>query len=186
MHCLLPNHALICHIMISSKLLCRISIRESVSWVPSTCTCAVSSPTTYIAKGFYSQHEGQSAPIPCKHWATPACSVHWLDSWPHPLWRKCVHLLVLWRILLWVITPRRTPYLQPTQPPKHLGLLTPFGWNQRLRLREEKARSGFRECWARSCPTWKVLHECPHKPQGEDRGQQWCKCSSYNKYFAYL
>lgn len=64
MHCLLPKHALICHIMISSKLLCRISIHDSVSWVPSACPCAVSSPPTYIAKGSSSQHEDQGAPIP--------------------------------------------------------------------------------------------------------------------------
>lgn len=87
-----------------------------MSWVPSACPCAVSSPT-YIAKGSCPRQEDQGAPIPQQGPSSPACSVHWLDSWPRPLWRKCVHLPVPCRILLWVITPRRAPCPQPTQPP---------------------------------------------------------------------
>lgn len=122
MHCLLPKHALICHIMISSKLLCRISIHDSVSWVPSACPCAVSSPPTYIA---LLSTRTRVLPFPSKDWGAPACSVHWPDSWPCPLWRKCVHLPVPWRILLWVIPPRRAPCPQPTQPPINTWAFSP-------------------------------------------------------------
>lgn len=85
MHCLLPKHALIYHVRKSSKLLCRISINDSVSWVPSACPCAVRSPPTWIATGSCSWHEDKGAPIPQQGLGAPACSVHRLDSWPRPL-----------------------------------------------------------------------------------------------------
>lgn len=125
MHCLLPKHALIYHVRISSKLLCRISINDSVSWVPAACPCTVRSPPIWIAMGPCSWHEDQGAPIPQQGLGGPACSVHWLDSWPRPLWRKCVHLPGPCRILLWVITPRRAPCPQPTQPPMNTQAFSP-------------------------------------------------------------
>lgn len=171
---------------ISSKLLCRISIHGSMSWVPSACPCAVSSPT-YIAKGSCPRQEDQGAPVPQQGPRFP-CLFCALTGWLAPSPLKEVHSSpsALQNSFVSDHSQESTLPSAYTASHKHLRLLAPCGWEQRPGLREEKARPGFRARWPRSCPTGRGLHACYHKPQGQDRAQQVCKWSPYNKYFAHL
>ncbi|CAK6448817.1 unnamed protein product [Pipistrellus nathusii] len=161
--------------MISSKLLCRISIHGSMSWVPSACPCAVSSPT-YIAKGSCPRQEDQGAPIPQQGPRFPClfCALTG-QLVPSPLKEVRSSPRALQNSFVSDHSQESTLPSAYTASHKHLRLSPHVVENRGLDSGKRRPGQDSERAGPGPVPQEEGLHACYHKPQGKDRAQQVCK-----------